>query len=207
MVAADVRELPDGDSGTKNLASGVDREIYAGNQRIFDGRGHYVVRCPVHRLHDLSYRCDESLSAGDLGLPAGARDGRSRTRLHLVLRARFSSIRRGVRIRARSSNSPCSASRRLLILTALGQIALAVATGDLIATGAPPDKMVTTFGLPIIAGTGLAILATWLFPPGDRGQARAWRSAPRPRRDCGGRLYHCPCAFPAHPRPGLPASQ
>jgi outer membrane cobalamin receptor len=30
-------------AGTKNIAAGVDREIYAPNQRIFEGRTHYAI--------------------------------------------------------------------------------------------------------------------------------------------------------------------
>jgi len=197
MVAADVREAPEDASGTKNIASGVDREIYAGNQRIFEGRSHQLVAAlciayttfhiGVMNLYPLEtwvYRLAHVTGGLALGFtlfsargfidPQGRAHTRSLVELALL----------GI--------------AALLILTALGRIALAVATGDLIATGAPPDKMVTTFGL---------FFCDLDFPAGRPRQARAWRSAPRPRRDCGGRLYHCPCAFPAHPRPGLPASQ
>ncbi len=54
------------------------------------------------------------------------------------------------------------------IFTALGQIAFAIATNDRIPTGSPPDKMLMTFGYPIIIGTVLAILASWTSPARDR---------------------------------------
>ena len=134
MVAADVREAPESDSGTKNIASGVDREIYAGNQRIFEGRGHYVVAAlcvaytafhiGVMNLYPLEtwvYRLAHVTGGLALGFtlfsarsftdPQGRADTRSVIELALL----------GI--------------AALLILTALGQIVLAVATGDLVATG------------------------------------------------------------------------
>ena len=61
MVAADVREFL-ARFRDKNLASGVDREIYAGNQRIFELQGPYNGgRCPLSIAYpNLSIRCDES---------------------------------------------------------------------------------------------------------------------------------------------------
>ncbi|MCC5992370.1 MAG: TRAP transporter fused permease subunit [Rhodobacteraceae bacterium] len=52
--------------------------------------------------------------------------------------------------------------------TAFVQIVWAVSTGDLIAMGAPADKMKYSFGWPLMAGTALALLASWMFPGRDR---------------------------------------
>jgi TRAP transporter 4TM/12TM fusion protein len=84
------------------------------------------------------------------------------------------------------SDAPPRAARRsplewLLVVpaaAALGiafvQIVWAIATGDLIAMGAPADKFRLTFGWPLAAGTGLALVASWLFPGDDR----RWIGAP-----------------------------
>src|SRR6056297_1715094 len=167
MVAADVREAPEGDSGTKNVTSGVDREIYAGNQRIFEGKSHYVVAAlyvaytafhiGVMNLYPLEtwvYRLTHVTGGLALGFTLfSARnfvDTQGRAHTRSVIELSLLGI------------------AALLILTALGQIVLAVVTGDLVATGAPPAKMVNTYGLPLVAGTAIAVLATWFFPPGDR---------------------------------------
>jgi len=54
------------------------------------------------------------------------------------------------------------------IFTALLQITWAIVTDDRVPTGAPPDKMLMTFGYPIIVGTVLAILASWTSPVRER---------------------------------------
>ncbi|MGF1548411.1 MAG: TRAP transporter permease [Thiotrichales bacterium] len=54
------------------------------------------------------------------------------------------------------------------ILLALGQICLAILTDNRIPTGAPPEKLLYTFGYPILAGTVLALLASWTRGYGDR---------------------------------------
>ena len=167
MAAADVREAPEGVSETKNIAEGVDREIYAGNQRIFEGWGNHVVAAlcvaytafhiGVMNLYPLEtwvYRLTHVTGGLALGFTLfsakGFIDTQGRAHTRSVIELGLLGL------------------AALLILTALGQIILAVATGDLIATGAPAGKMVNTFGLPIIAGTTLAIVVTWLFPAGDR---------------------------------------
>lgn len=55
-----------------------------------------------------------------------------------------------------------------LILTALAQIVMAILTNDRIPTGSPPDKMLWTFGYPLLAGTLLALLASWISPLRNR---------------------------------------
>jgi len=167
MATADLREAPAGESETKNIAAGVDREIYAGNQRIFEGRSNYVIAAlcvaytafhiGVMNLYPLEtwvYRLTHVTGGLALGFTLFSAKGFIDTQGRAHTRSVIELGLLGV--------------AALLILTALGQIILAVATGDLIATGAPADKMVNTFGLPIIAGTTLAIVVTWLFPAGDR---------------------------------------
>ena len=55
---------------------------------------------------------------------------------------------------------------------ALGQLAVAIITGDLIDIRSRPaaDKYLWTFGYPLVAGTAAAMLASWVFP--DREIAR-----------------------------------
>jgi TRAP-type uncharacterized transport system fused permease subunit len=50
------------------------------------------------------------------------------------------------------------------IFTALVQITWAIFTDGRVATGAPPQQMLMTFGYPILLGTVLAILASWVSP-------------------------------------------
>ncbi|ATX67202.1 TRAP transporter permease [Roseinatronobacter bogoriensis] len=56
----------------------------------------------------------------------------------------------------------------LAVGVAFVQIVWAVATGNLVGMGAPPDQMKYTFGWPLIVGTSLALVASWLFPGRDR---------------------------------------
>jgi TRAP transporter 4TM/12TM fusion protein len=151
----------------KNLASGADREIIAPNQRVFSGWSYYLVvglcilytgfHIGVMNLYPLetwTYRLIHVTGGLALGFilfsprtfpgEAPAETRRSIIQLaFLVLAA-------------------------VPILLAFGQILIAVATGDLIPTGSPATKMVNTFGLPIVVGTGFAILASWLTPATDR---------------------------------------
>ncbi len=167
MAAADLREAPQGESVSESIAEGVDREIYAGNQRIFEGRSNYIVAAlcvaytafhiGVMNLYPLEtwvYRLSHVTGGLALGFTLFSAKGFLDTPGRAQARSFIELALLG--------------AAALLILTALSRIVLAVATGDLIATGAPADQMVNTFGLPIIAGTTLAIVATWLFPAGDR---------------------------------------
>lgn len=55
-----------------------------------------------------------------------------------------------------------------ILAVAFGQIAYAIATNNLVVTGAPANKMLYTFGYPIIAAVALGILASWLAPQKQR---------------------------------------
>ncbi|MBC7156272.1 MAG: TRAP transporter fused permease subunit [Rhodobacteraceae bacterium] len=56
------------------------------------------------------------------------------------------------------------------ILIAAIQIIVMWVEGDMIATGSPPEKHIATFGYPLIAGTVLTLIASWLTPSRDRTQ-------------------------------------
>ncbi len=49
-----------------------------------------------------------------------------------------------------------------------GQITWAIVTKNLIITGAPAQKMIYTFGIPLTASVILGILASWIAPPKNR---------------------------------------
>jgi TRAP transporter 4TM/12TM fusion protein len=63
-----------------------------------------------------------------------------------------------------------AAAAAALVLTALGQLLIAIAADELVQTGAPRDKYLWTFGYPLIAGTALAVLTAWVAPGRTRGR-------------------------------------
>jgi TRAP-type uncharacterized transport system fused permease subunit len=156
----------------EGIATGVDREIVMSNQRVFKGWAYYVVATlcilytafhigvmNLYPLETWTYRLAHVTGGLTLGFilfsatvfdPDMAR-GERRSPLQWAL---------------------LGVSGALLLL-AFGQIVVAIATGDLVVTGSPPEKMLNTFGLPLISGTALALAASWIFPEPDRG-----RSAP-----------------------------
>jgi TRAP transporter 4TM/12TM fusion protein len=155
-------------TATRSIAAGVDAEIVASNQRVFGGWQHIAIAtlCIVYTafhigvmnlypLETWTYRLIHvtgGLMLGFLLFSASVYDD-----------ARTGAVVRGTLERV------LLAVAGLAIVTALVRVLIAVATGDLVATGAPPEQMVTTFGLPLVAGTALAIVAAWLFPGRDRG--------------------------------------
>jgi TRAP transporter 4TM/12TM fusion protein len=149
------------------IAQGVDREIVAPNQRVFSGWSHYLVvglciaytgfHIGVMNLYPLetwTYRLIHvtgGLALGFILFSARAFPGQ----------APAAAPRNFVELALLGASA-------VLILLALGQILLMIATGDLIATGSPAGKMVNTFGLPAVFGTGLAIVASWFSTARDR---------------------------------------
>jgi TRAP transporter 4TM/12TM fusion protein len=153
--------------GERSLAAGADAEIVAANQRVFTGSTHLAVatlcilytgfHIAVMNLYPLetwTYRLIHVTGGLMLGFAlfaSGAFDAEPQAR------------------RARSTaETALVALAGALIAIAFVRIVAAIATGGLVATGAPPGQMLYTFGYPLIAGTVLAVLATWLFPDKDR---------------------------------------
>lgn len=155
-------------SGTENIAEGVDREIVVSNQRVYQGRLHLLIatlcilytafHIGVMNLYPLEtwvYR----LSHVTGGLMLG----------YILFSAGIFGEQGG-----RRAAGPGMAERALagvagvLVAVALAQLLYAIVTNDLIVTGAPPAKMLYTFGYPLAAGTFLAVLCAWVFPGRDR---------------------------------------
>ncbi len=153
----------------ENLADGVDREIVMSNQRVPPGKlgivlglaciaytAFHIGVMNLYPLETWTYRLAHVTGGLILGFllyaatvfpeDRGQPDKRSVLELALV----------GLAL--------------LGVGTAFVQIVLAVATGNLIPMGAPPDQMKVTFGWPLTAGTALALLACWIFPGRSRSQ-------------------------------------
>jgi TRAP transporter 4TM/12TM fusion protein len=153
-------------AGTKNIAAGVDREIYAPNQRIFEGWTHRLIAIlcilytgfhigvmNLYPLETWTYRLIHvtgGLALGFILFSATAFGDGGRTRSRSVVEWLVLAV------------------AGILIILSFLRILTAVATGDLVVTGAPPEQMVSTFGLPLVAGTAIAIVASWIFPRPDR---------------------------------------
>ena len=152
-----------------NIAAGVDAEVVTSNQRVFTGKLglFFAIACILYTAFHIGvmnfypletwiYRLSHVAGGLALGFvffsarafPAESTVKRSATPLEWVLLL------------------PAAVA----IFTALGQIAFAILTNDLVPTGAPKDKMLLTFGYPILAGTVLAILASWTAPVRERGK-------------------------------------
>ena len=150
-----------------NLADGVDREIVMSNQRVPPGTlgllialgcilytSFHIVAMNLYPLETWVYRLSHVTGGLILGFllfsatvfPETSDTSKGRSLPELVLVGLAGA---GVGV-------------------ALVQIIWAVATGNLIPMGAPPDQMKYTFGWPLMAGTSLALLASWLFPERDR---------------------------------------
>ena len=153
----------------ENIAAGVDAEIVVSNQRVYGGSLGIVfaAACVIYTafhigvmnlypLETWTYRLLHVAGGLALGFiffsarafPPEAIEKKAGTALEWVL----------------------IVPAALAILLALGQITYAILANDRIPTGAPANKMVMTFGYPILAGTVLAILASWTSPARDRGK-------------------------------------
>ena len=155
------------DKAPDNIAEGADREIVMSNQRVPPGvlgmvlalacilyTAFHIGAMNLYPLETWVYRLSHVtgglilgfllFSATVFGQDQAQQGGRSFAELGLVALA------------------------LLGVGTAFVQIIWAVSTGDLIAMGAPADKMKYSFGWPLTAGTALALLASWMFPGRDR---------------------------------------
>ncbi|MCC5999463.1 MAG: TRAP transporter fused permease subunit [Pararhodobacter sp.] len=151
----------------ETLAEGVDREIIMSNQRVPTGMlglaiilacilytAFHIIAMNLYPLETWVYRLSHVTGGLVLGLllysasvfPETAAPSRGRAWPEMVL-VGLGALGVGI---------------------ALVQIVWAVATGNLIAMGAPADQMKYTFGWPLMAGTTLALLASWLYPGRNR---------------------------------------
>ncbi len=163
-VAAAAAPALDKDS----LAAGVDAEVVVANQRVFTGSlglafaaaciiytGFHVFVMNFYPLETWVYRLSHvagGLALGFLYFSARAFPAEP------IGRRPFSPL-----------EWACLLPAAAAIFTALLQILYAIVTDDRVPTGSPPDKMLYTFGYPILAGSILAVVASWLSPPRDRG--------------------------------------
>jgi len=152
----------------ETLAQGVDKEIITTNQRVFVGpmgaaiaflciayTGFHIASMNLFPIETWVYR----LLHVSGGLALGFLLFSARAIQDDADEGRYSPIELGL-----------LALGGGLIIVALGQVTMMLLGDDRVATGAPPDKHLWTFGYPLIAGTILSLLASWFAPP--RGRAR-----------------------------------
>jgi len=150
-----------------SLAAGVDAEVVVANQRVFYGwlgMG-LATACVLYTLFHLMVMNLYPLETWVYRLSHVA-GGLALGFLYFSARAFPSEA---------GPQRPLSPLEWLLLLpaavaifTALVQIAYAIVTSQRVETGAPPDFLLTTLGYPLLGGTVLAILASWLAPVRDR---------------------------------------
>ncbi|HRQ59714.1 MAG TPA: TRAP transporter fused permease subunit [Azoarcus taiwanensis] len=176
MTSQAPQEATTADSGNEfeirdkdNIAAGVDAEVVVSNQRVFTGKlglifaaaciiytGFHVGVMNLYPLETWVYRLIHVAGGLALGF--------------IFFSARAFPAESGGRQSATPLEWILLLPAAVLIFTALGQIIFAIVTGDLVRTGAPKEKMLMTFGYPIIAGTALALLASWTSPMRNRGR-------------------------------------
>ena len=151
----------------ESLAEGADREVIAVNQRVFSGALGYAIAalCVVYtgfHLFSMNFYPIETwvyrLSHVAGGLALG----------YLLFSARMVSDGTG--------DESYSTLEKLLfwlggalIVLSMGQVVSMLVLNDRVVTGAPADKYIYTLGYPLIAGTVLTMLASWMAPSRDRG--------------------------------------
>lgn len=152
-----------------NIAAGVDAEIVVANQRVFGGNLGliFAAACVIYTVFHIgvmnlypletwTYRLIHVAGGLALGF--------------VFFSARNFTQEGGAQQSTKTLEWALLVPAALAILVALAQIIYAILTDNRIPTGAPADKMVMTFGYPILAGTVLAILASWTSPARDRGK-------------------------------------
>ena len=178
-----------GAEGAPNLGAGADAEVLAGNQRVLAGlpgraimaaciayTAFHIGVMNLYPLETWTYRLIHVTGGLVLGfLLFAARafpDGTERDAAHSD--AAEGDGAEGDGAEGRRGRPPAglvlAALAGVLVLLALGQVLLALGTGDRVQTGAPRAKYVWTFGYPLIAGTVLAVTTAWAFPGRARGR-------------------------------------
>ena len=150
------------------IASGVDDEVIAANQRVFQGgmgltlaalcilyTGFHLFVMNVYPLETWVYR----LIHVSGGLALGFLYFSASSMTHNPDASPLSLVERVM-----------TAAAAVLLAIAGGQLLLMVATDARVATGSPATMALWTFGYPLIAGTVLAVVAAWIAPARARGQ-------------------------------------
>ncbi|MTW22433.1 TRAP transporter permease [Allochromatium palmeri] len=150
-----------------NIAAGVDAEVFTANQRIFSGSLGliFAAACILYttfHIFVMNFYPLETWLYRLIHVSGGLTLG------FIFFSARAFPDELGHKQPVKPLEWILLLPAALLIFTAFGQIVLAIATGDLVPTGAPKDKMLLTFGYPIIIGTALAVLVSWISPVRDR---------------------------------------
>ena len=163
-----------------NIAKGVDNEIVTGNQRVFAGVVGLVVTtlCIAYTVFHVGAMNGLHDRLTDfLGLPSIDLTEPWRYRLiHVAGGLALGFILFSARaLHDDEHDAPLSmlekgllAAGGALIVLALGQVSVMLLTGDRITTGAPAGKHVMTFGYPLIGGTVLVLVASWIQPIRNR---------------------------------------
>ena len=156
-----------GNAAAENLSAGVDAEIVGANQRVYRGSLAliFAVGCIVYTAFHIGVMNFYPLE----------------TWVYRLIHVTGGLVLGFIYFSARAFPPEASGFPRFtirewillppaaaLILLALGQISFAILTNDRIPTGSPASKMLWTFGYPLMAGTVLAVLASWLSPLRDR---------------------------------------
>ncbi len=157
------------DDDASEIAKGVDAEVVISNQRLFVGNMHLVIAAlcigytafhlwsmNVSPLETWIYRL--SHVAGGLALA------------FLVYSARiFGQEDAGPRTRSAPEMALIGLAAAGILYAGGAMIVIWVATGGQHGTGeAPPEFAVTSHGIPLVGGTVIALLASWLYPETDR---------------------------------------
>ncbi|HRK09831.1 MAG TPA: TRAP transporter fused permease subunit [Thauera sp.] len=146
-----------------NIAAGVDAEVVVANQRVFTGKLAWVFAalCILYTAFHIGVMNFYPLETWVFRLTHVAA-GLALGFIYFSGRA-FPAEPAG-----KKALSPLEWALLLpaavMILIALGQIMLAIASGELVKTGAPKDAMLWTFGYPLLGGTTLALIASWVSP-------------------------------------------
>lgn len=151
----------------EGLAEGVDREVVVSNQRVSPGivgillaiaciayTSFHIVAMNLYPLETWVYRLSHVTGGLVLGFLLYAA---ANFKLDQTPTSRRSPIE--LLLFAVSAG---------LVCLALVQVSWMIWSGELIRMGAPRDQYQLTFGWPIVAGTSMAVLCSWIFPGQDR---------------------------------------
>ncbi|KPQ08186.1 MAG: TRAP-type uncharacterized transport system, fused permease component [Rhodobacteraceae bacterium HLUCCA12] len=164
------------------LAQTVDAEVITSNQRVFTGRmGLFVaLACILYTgFHIGAMNGVHTLITDALGLPSIDLTEPWRYRLaHVAGGLALGFLLFGARSLPESgADTPLGLIEKGLvalggaaIMLATVQLGLMWATGDLIETGAPADKHVLAFGYPLVVGTCITLVASWMAPARGKGR-------------------------------------
>ncbi|KYO49225.1 TRAP transporter permease (plasmid) [Tistrella mobilis] len=159
--------------GADSIADGVDAEVIAGNQRVFTGRMGLIIAaaCILYtgmHIYSMNVQPIETWVYRLLHVSGGLMLG------FLLFASRpLLDAREGPGPRTALTERLLLAAAAAGILVAAGQLAAMFLADDRVVTGAPATKHLYSFGYPLIAGTGLALLASWLAPARGRGRLGA----------------------------------